>query len=251
MILILALLVGFLCGLMNTVVSSGSAVTLPFLLYLGLTPAMANATNRLPLLVASVAATISFIRAGLIDPRVALRVVLPSAAGAICGALFVLRMHPDHLELLVMLAILIALLLLLGRVKEAMLRTVDLPLRLGGWQTLLLFLVGFWLGLIVLDGATYLLLALILAAGMPLVVANAYKNLILAVTAALTVLLFAGNGDVDWRIGGVLAAGALIGGIAGAKLALTPAAARWTYRLLVIIILAELLEMAWRHASPG
>jgi len=42
---------GILCGFLNTAASSGSAITLPLLLALGLPPAVANGTNRLPVLV--------------------------------------------------------------------------------------------------------------------------------------------------------------------------------------------------------
>ena len=45
---------GLLCGFLNTVASSGSAVTLPLLIFMGLTPSMANATNRVPVLVGAV-----------------------------------------------------------------------------------------------------------------------------------------------------------------------------------------------------
>lgn len=248
---LLTLLVGFLCGFLNTVVSSGSAVTLPFLLFLGLPPAVANSTNRLPVLVAAVAATIRFNRAGLIDPRVALWILAPSVAGAVCGVWLALSLQPDQLRLLTIVAIVTALMLVLSRVREALDTAISSPPRLGALQAVLLFLVGVWLGLIVLDGATFLLLALILAVGMPLTTANAYKNLTLAATSALAVLLFAGLGDIDWQIGGVLAAGGLVGGVVGAKFSMNPAAARWTYRLLVAVIVVELAHMVWEYLVRG
>jgi uncharacterized membrane protein YfcA len=251
MSILLTLLVGFFCGFLNTVVSSGSAVSLPFMLFLGLPPAVANATNRLPVLVASVAATIRFNRAGLIDPRVARWILAPSVAGALCGVSLAASMQPDQLRLLTTLAIVTALMLVLGRAKEALVKAVSSPPRLGASQAVLLFLVGVWLGLIVLDGATFLLLTLMLAVGMPLTTANAYKNLTLAATAALSVLLFAGLGDIDWQIGGVLSAGGLIGGVVGARFSMIPAAARWTYRLLVAVIVVELVHMAWEYLVHG
>jgi hypothetical protein len=48
--------------------------------------------------------------------------------------------------------------------------------------------IGGWLGFIVLDGATYLLLALTLAVGLPLVQANAVKNAV-AVPATIIAML--------------------------------------------------------------
>ena len=250
MVVLLTLLVGFLCGLMNTVVSSGSVVTLPLLLFLGLAPAAANATNRLPVMVAAAVATVTFMRSGLIDSRLAMKILVPSTAGAFCGIQLAMRMRPHDLELLMLLAILIALVLLLGRARQALLQTVESVPQVGLPQAITLFFVGLWLGLIVLDGAAFLLLALILSVGMPMAMANAYKNLVLAITSVLAVMMFAEQGVVDWRIGGQLAIGGLVGGIAGAKIALAPAATRWIYRLLVIIIMIELLHVAWKYAVP-
>jgi hypothetical protein len=53
---------GLACGFLNTVASSGSAVSLPILLMIGLDPVSANATNRIPVLVGALSATWSFHR---------------------------------------------------------------------------------------------------------------------------------------------------------------------------------------------
>jgi len=42
---------GTLCGCLNAAASSGSAISLALLLAIGLPPAVANGTNRLPVLV--------------------------------------------------------------------------------------------------------------------------------------------------------------------------------------------------------
>ena len=45
---------------MDVAAASGSAVSLPILLMIGLDPVSANATNRIPVLIGAVAATASF-----------------------------------------------------------------------------------------------------------------------------------------------------------------------------------------------
>jgi hypothetical protein len=59
-------------------------------------------------------------------------------------------------------AILLALVLLFTKVKEAIQHADERPLRFGPLQIALFFGIGVWLGFIVLDGATYLLLVLTL-----------------------------------------------------------------------------------------
>jgi uncharacterized protein len=82
------------------------------------------------------------------------------------------------------------------------------------------FLVGVWLGFIVLDGATYLLLVLMLMCNYSLAEANALKVLLIAVTTLVPIALFSDAGDIAWIEGGVLAFGSIVGGHLGARLSI-------------------------------
>lgn len=82
---------------------------------------------------------------------------------------------------------------------------------------------------------------------LPLVKANAYKNLVLFVTSAIALSVFARNGEVNWEIGGVMAVGAVLGGLIGARFALNPIAKVWTFRFLVIIISLELVHIGMQY----
>ena len=66
--LLIAAFAGLSCGFLNVVASSGSAVSLPILMWLGLHAIDANATNRIPVLIASATATLTMARHGKI-PR--------------------------------------------------------------------------------------------------------------------------------------------------------------------------------------
>ena len=52
--LLLGLGAGLACGFLNTAASSGSAVSLPSWMLMGLDPISANATNRMPVLIGGV-----------------------------------------------------------------------------------------------------------------------------------------------------------------------------------------------------
>ena len=64
---LLLLIGGVAAGFINTLASSGSAITLPILLFLGMSPHVANATNRLNVLAAACASAVVFARQGKID----------------------------------------------------------------------------------------------------------------------------------------------------------------------------------------
>ena len=245
--LVIAAFGGFLCGFLNTVASSGSAVTLPLLVFMGLSPIVANATNRVPVVVAAFIATISFLRAKVIDWKIAIKILIPTVLGSIVGAEFVDTLPQENIKLLISVAVLLAFLLLFSGLKKILQKEFEEVARVRLIENIILFLVGFWLGLIVLDGATYLLLALIVFVRLPLVKANAYKNLVLFVTSAIALSVFARNGEVNWEIGGVMAVGAVLGGLIGARFALNPIAKVWTFRFLVIIISFELVHIGMQY----
>lgn len=253
--LVIAVLAGVICGLLNTLASSGSALTLPLLMFMGLSPLAANATNRVPVLIGALVAVWTFAREGAIHWPTAIRVLIPSSVGALLGTLVATQIDADKLKLLINIAVLVALLLLFIGLKKAITQEISSKPRYRWQEAVWLFLVGVWLGFIVLDGATYLLLVLVLGLHLPFVQANAYKSMALVVSSALALSLFAVEGDIDWTVGGLMGLGSVLGGYAGAKLAMHAAAKSWAFRVLVTVIVLELIHMStaylhhWRFAD--
>jgi len=241
--IVIAIFAGLLCGFLNTVASSGSAVSLPLLMFLGMAPALANGTNRVPVLIAAFVASVTFIRAKIIDWGLAAKIVLPTTLGSLIGAYLADQVPSGNLKFLITIAVLIALVLLFTGLKKVLMRSVESPPRYRWQEVIFLVFVGIWLGFIVLDGSTYLLLVLILGMRLNLMAANAYKNLAIASTSAIALVIFSIDGNVDWKIGSLMAIGAIGGGFIGARVAMMPMAKVWTFRLLVTIILLEVLQM--------
>lgn len=246
----LLVVVGGACGLLNTLASSGSAISLPVLMMLGLPEGVANATNRLPVLIGSVMATLSFSRLGQMDWTAAAKLVPAAAAGSVLGAILAEHTPNRDMGLLITAAVMVALLMLFTKIKAALAYVATEPPRISVKAIVLIFFVGVWLGFLVLDGATYLLLVLILICNYALPHANGLKVLIIAVTALVPLLMFGGAGEVAWAEGGVLAAGSIAGGHAGAHLSNHAQAKRWAFRLLVGVILLELVHLLWHYSAP-
>jgi uncharacterized protein len=241
---------GLACGFINTLASSGSAVSLPLLVMLGLTDAVANATNRVPVMMGALMASWTFIRERQVDWRAALLLVPPAVIGSIFGVLVAEWLGARQLALLIMGAVLLALLMLFTKIKEALSRAFEQPPRVTPAAILLMLGVGFWLGLVVLDGATYLMLVLMLICGFQLAPANALKAIIISVTTLVPVALFWRAGDILWLEGGIMAVGSVAGGHLGARFSCYPGARRWTFRVLVFVISAELLHLLWHYTAP-
>lgn len=239
----LLLLAGLGLGFANTLASSGSAISLPILLGVGMAPELANGTNRVAVLAGALTATVSFARAGRIQWRMVTPLVAAAAAGALIGVWISEVLSPSRMHVAIIAAECVALALLVIRPARWVEPSGVAP-RVGTTQLALVFLIGIWIGFIVLDGGTYLLVLLVLSARFDLVGANAAKAAIMAGTSAVSLPVLAAGHHVEWAAASVLAVGALAGGLAAARLALFPGAARWIYRLIVVILIGELGQLA-------
>jgi uncharacterized protein len=234
---------GLACGFLNTAASAGSAVSLPILMMIGLDPVSANATNRIPVLIGALSATARFHQRKALPWQVALKVSLPVVMGGVIGAGLAEVLPGRDLALIITAAVLVALVLLFTKLKQAIESATSEPARYGVREFLLFAGIGVWLGFIVLDGATYLLLALTLAVGLPFIQANAVKSAVLVPTTIVAMLVFAFKGNIDWTLGAIMGAGSIAGGVLGAQWAMSPQARKWVFWLLVLVICAELVHL--------
>lgn len=239
----LLLLAGLGLGFANTLASSGSAISLPILLALGMAPELANGTNRVAVLVGAVAATISFQRAGRIRWPVVTPLLVTACVGALLGVWISEVLAPMRMQSAIVVAECIALALMLIRPARWINATGEHP-RVGPFQLAMVFLIGIWTGFIILDGGTYLIILLVLSVGFDVLGANAAKAAIMCAIAVVTLPVLAFGGHIQWDAAGVMSIGALAGGLVAARLAMIPGAARWVYRLIVAILIGELGQLA-------
>src|ERR1700679_3933824 len=84
---LILLVAGLGCGLVNTLASSGSAISLPVLLMFGMSPLDANATNRLTVLFGSLMALYTFQAKKTVEWRPGLKMAIPATLGSVVGVL--------------------------------------------------------------------------------------------------------------------------------------------------------------------
>ncbi len=241
------MLAGAFGGFLNTVASSGSAVTLPVMIALGLHPMLANATNRVPVLLGFAAAVWKYHKADQLPWRVGFRVSLPLVLGAVIGALSASSLNDMRTGLLTTMAVGMAMVVVLCNPSRWL--NSDQPKRApesGTLVTMVLFAVGLWAGLIVLDSGIYLLGALVLVAHYPIRVANAIKALGIGLVALLSVIVFSIRGEIDWLWAIPLSVGGIIGSLIGTRFSLGPNAAKWVYWMLVFVLAVESLRLCLR-----
>ncbi|MCS7220668.1 MAG: sulfite exporter TauE/SafE family protein [Anaerolineae bacterium] len=235
---------GFICGFVNVLAGSGSLVTLPLLIFLGMPATVANGTNRIGILLQNLVGARGFYRHGLLDLRQALWLAGPASLGAVMGAQIAADLDEAKMERAIG-ALMIFMLIVMLIDPQRWLHERGRPVR--ARPTLvelgLFFLIGIYGGFIQVGVGIFLLAGLVLGAGFDLVRANAIKVLIILVFTVPALVVFLLNQQVNWGIGLILSAGNVIGAWAATRLATRPSAALWIHRLLVVAVMASSAEL--------
>lgn len=86
-------LLGFASGFINMFAGGGSMLVVPFLIFLGLPPHVANATNRVAIFLQNIVSTATFRQKKILNFKTDYPLLLPTTLGSILGA-FTAVDHP-------------------------------------------------------------------------------------------------------------------------------------------------------------
>lgn len=235
------LLAGLLAGFINTLAGSGSLITLPLLIFLGLPANVANGTNRLGVLIQTALSSESFRRQKVLDVRGGLLLSLPAIVGSVIGAQIAVDLNETAMRQAIGVLMVIMLFILFLQPKRWLQGEL---LTLEGnptWQQILIFFViGIYGGFIQAGVGIFLLAGLVLSVGYDVVRANAIKGLIVLCFTVAALVVFIRNGQVNWLMGFLLAIGNGAGGWFAAKTAVKRGAGFVRWLLIVIVIISAL-----------
>ncbi len=235
---------GFIAGFINTLAGSGSLVTLPLLIFLGMPANVANGTNRIGVLLQNVVAVGSFHDQQVMDWRRGLILSIPAIVGSIVGAQIAVNLDETMMRRTIGALMVVMLVVIWVRPQHWLEGRPELADKPFGWvQWLIFFAIGVYGGFIQVGVGIFLLAALVLSAGYDLVRANAVKVLIvlLFTISALGVFIF--NDQVVWGVGLILAVGQMVGAWVAARMAVKRGAAfvRWLLIAVIVVSAAQLL----------
>jgi uncharacterized membrane protein YfcA len=234
----LLIVAGFLVGVINTIAGSGTVITYSLFMLMGLPANAANGTIRIGVIMQTLAATLTFKKAKLLELRKGVLISLPIILGSILGAQIAVSIpHEIFEKVLAFVLILMVVFIFYDPTKWIKGQNILNKKKLGWWQYLLFFLTGIYGGFIHIGVGIILLAVLVLAAGYDLVKANAIKILSVFLYAPFALAVFMINGEVDYHLGLIAAIGNLIGGIFASRLAIKKGAGFIRWFLIVIIIL--------------
>jgi uncharacterized membrane protein YfcA len=231
---------GLFAGFVNTLAGSGSLITLPLLMFLGLPANVANATNRIGVLVQSAVGSWSFRRQKIITYRESLWMAAPAVVGSLLGSLVAVRIN-EHVMRILIGGLLVFMFFVILYKPEQWVREHSLTItsKRRWWVSLIFFFIGIYGGFIQAGVGFFLLAALVLGAGVGLTKANALKVVIVVLFTAVALAVFIVSGQVNWFMGSLLAAGQGLGAFVASRVAVS-----WGPRVVRIVLLVAVMASA-------
>ncbi|SNS43311.1 hypothetical protein SAMN06893096_10493 [Geodermatophilus pulveris] len=213
--------VALLAGAINSVAGGGSLILFPTLVALGLGTVAANVTNSVAQWPGYLGGVVGFRREYAGQRSRLVRFGVVALLGGAAGSVLLLTTPSEAFDVVVPVLVLLASLLL--AVQPLLTRRLRKAEEGGArhdpvWLYLALFLATVYGGYF--GGALGVILVGILGVGLHrLKLANALKSALSAVTATVSLVIFAIFGPVDWLVVAVAAPASLIGGFLGARIA--------------------------------
>jgi uncharacterized protein len=240
---------GMLGGALNSVAGGGSFIAFPALLFTGVPPIPANATNTIALWTGAAASGGAYRKRLDVPPSVMIPLLSASLIGGLAGAYLLLR-TPAHtfMRVLPWLTLGATLLFAFGKKLAGGRGSVI------GHESTGFALVGatlFQLGVAVYGGyfgggMGIVMLAMLAALGMTDIHAmNALKSVMGFVINGVAVITFILAGAVYWKHGAVMIVGAIAGGFLGAHYAMKMPQA-WIRYFVVLVGAGMTLYFFWK-----
>lgn len=237
----LLVLAGLFAGFINTLAGSGSLITLPLLMFMGLSPHQANATNRIAIFFQNVVAVRNFKQQGLINYKSSLFLVIPALVGSVIGASVAININEDILNLFIgALLFVMFFVILLKPDKWVKAQAGQINEKPAFWQIVIFFFIGLYGGFIQAGVGFFLLSGLVLGVGYDLIKANAIKVLIVLSYTALALIIFIYSGHINYLYGLILATGNAAGAFIASKYAQQIGVKYIRYILLFTVFVAAI-----------
>lgn len=232
---------GLIAGFINTLAGSGSLLTLPLLMFIGLPPNVANGSNRIAIMLQSLVGSLGFRKQGTLDLKAGLILGIPSVAGSVIGALIALAINSKSMERIVGALLIIMFFIVLFKPEAWLKGKTDKGMSGSLWLNMMIFfIIGIYGGFIQAGVGFFLLGGLVLGAGLDLVRANAVKNLLVFLYTPFALAVYIIGHQVDYKAGLILSIGSMTGAWLGTKSAVSWGPVFVRYVLLIAVLVSSI-----------
>lgn len=237
----LLILGGGVAGFVNTLAGGGSFLTIPLLIFLGLPPTVANATNRLGVFMQSLTATRQLHSHGVFPVRFSLIVAIPAVLGSVLGTYAAMVISEAAFKKYLAVFMILMTLMTFFKPAARLSRPVGhYSLRRWGLLWLLFFGIGLYGGFIQ-AGVGFLIIAAMSLSGYDLVAGTATKSFVILLLTCVSLAIFWVGGKVQVVPGLALGCGSMLGAFVGSHVTVTRGNAFIQKFVVAMVILSAIL----------
>lgn len=236
---VLFAVVGLFTGVINTLAGSGSLLTLPIFIFIcGLPPSVANATNRIGVVMQSGIAAATWFKKDPLIFKGAWKLLVSASVGALVGSKIAVDLDEQMMRYSIG-TLMVAMLIILLFKPQRWLKDPVGELNKSGTITaiVVMFFIGVYGGFLQAGVGVFLLAALVLVGNYSLKNANAIKLLVVFAFTVPALALFFYYGKVNLGLGLLMGVFQSIGAWFGVNfISKIPNANVWIYRILIVIV---------------
>ncbi len=234
-------LVAFVAGFISSIAGAGGAIVLPVLLWVGLPPLNALATNKFQSVFGTLSSTINFFRKGYIDLPALIPALCYAFIGSLLGTYFVQQMSTDFLSLIMpYLLILLAFYMLFSPtitdkdVSEKMPAKVFAPVIGGG--------IGLYGGFFGPGMGSFFAVAFASLQGFNMRKATAFTKPLVLIVNTTSMFIFLLGGHIIWGLAITMALSQIVGARLGSNLVISRGT-RLIKPMIVLMTLAIAIKL--------
>jgi hypothetical protein len=238
--LIFTLIIGLIAGFIGAISGAGGLISIPFLIFLGIPPQIVLATNKFGGLGLSLGGLYKFIKEKQIIWRYAIILSACGISGSLIGSKILLTVDVDFLQKLIgILLIVLAPALFLKKDFGIVERETSTTRKIvGGFLYFSIAILSSFFGGLGFVGMGIVVYFL----GLTIIKANATELFSFSILSLTSVIIFAVNGIIDYKIGILLLLGMIVGGYLGAGMAIKKGN-NWVKTFFFIVVIASAIKI--------
>ncbi|OEK03229.1 integrase [Roseivirga sp. 4D4] len=204
--------IGLIAGIINTLAGGGSLLTLPVLIFMGLPPNVANATNRIGIFFNGIFAIKGFQSKGSKIDKYSLGLGIAAFFGAILGSLIAVDIKGETFNrILASVIVLVVAYMLFGtKLSSGKEERVSPKSKIFG--LIAFFLIGIYGGFLQAGVGYVIMAALTFINQFSLLKTNVTKVIVVPIYTLASLGVFIYNDLINWELGIALAIGSALGG---------------------------------------
>lgn len=241
--LLVVFLVGVISASFGTLVGGGTLLTIPTLIFLGLSPESAITTNRFGANGLIIAGLYEFNKQRMVDYKIGFILCIPALLGSFLGAITVLQVNALILKYLIVIITIFILAFIIFKPKIGIEKTKPFIKKTDYLSGIALsFLIGINSGLYGAGSGTFLSYVLILLFGQTFLESAATRKIPTLFSSLIATLIFILASAIIYPIGISLFIGNLIGSYIGAHYS-DKIGNVWIKRLFIVIVLIMVIKL--------